>query len=147
MQGGQRSALRSNTSLPGKNTGWVLSSAPSASLVPGSRSAWPTWSIISSASHGSNAELRLLDLKSACRGPPIRKSRRQDRRKTVLRQTRAPVVTPSRRNHPVLRALQIGNPPRESASTPLGISASYRSERSKKPGCPAITVPFHVAMI
>jgi len=35
---------------------------------------------------------------------------------------------------------------KRSSGSPAALSASYRSERSKKPGCPAITVPFQVTM-
>jgi len=68
MQSGQKSGLPLNMFLPGKSTEWALSSAPSGSPAPGSRSAWPTWSIISSASHGSKAELRLLDMETVHQG-------------------------------------------------------------------------------
>ena len=68
MQSGQKSGLPLNMFLPGKSTEWALSSAPSGSPAPGSRSAWPTWSITSSASHGSKAELRLLDMETVHQG-------------------------------------------------------------------------------
>jgi IS5 family transposase len=56
----RRSKIRAHVEhvFAGQSTGWALSCAPSASPVPPSRSAWPIWSIISSASHGSRAELR-----------------------------------------------------------------------------------------
>jgi len=36
---------------------------------------------------------------------------------------------------------------KRSSGSPAAISASHRSERSKKPGCPAIVIPFQVTMI
>lgn len=58
-------ALYSLSDEAGKSTAWALSCAPSASPAPPSRSVWPTFSIISSASPGSRGVLRLLDAKAA----------------------------------------------------------------------------------
>ena len=62
------SAPRSSMCSPARSTAWASSSAPLASPEPQSRSAWPTWSITSSASSGSRGALRPLDVKTGDRG-------------------------------------------------------------------------------
>jgi len=59
-------AQRSSTCSRARSTGWGCSSAPSASPVPGSRSAWRTSPITSSASHGSRGEVRPHSAKTGC---------------------------------------------------------------------------------
>ncbi len=107
MQGAQRYAPPLSMSLPDRNTAWASSSVPSASLVPGSRSAWPTWSITSSALHGSRAELRLHDMEFASRTRPIPRSRRKCSRNAAFHQRRVSFPTPSDQNHPVIRGVQL----------------------------------------
>ena len=107
MQGGQRSARRSSMSLPGKSTAWASSSAPSASLAPGSRSAWPTWSIISSASHGSKGELRLFETGRGRKGTVHPAKPAKTTPKGSQSGCPAPAPLPQPRNAEVFRAVQL----------------------------------------
>jgi len=68
MQGGWRCARLSSTSSPGRSIGWAWWCAPSASPVPGSRSAWPPSPITSSGLPGSRGVLRLRDGDAALNG-------------------------------------------------------------------------------
>lgn len=92
--------------IPGKSIAWASSSVPSASLAPGSRSAWPTWSIISSASHGLKAALRLHDTKT---GPSDRL--RPENQRIGASESALPArwrlrLLPSGHNPTVLRGVQ-----------------------------------------
>lgn len=94
----------------GQKHRWASSSVPSASLAPGSRSAWPTWSIISSASHGLKAALRLHNTKT---GPSDRL--RPDNQRIGASESALParwrlLLRPSGHNPMVLRGVQLGAP-------------------------------------
>ena len=59
--GNPKFAPTSSMFMLAKSIAWGWSCAPSVSPAPPSRSAWPTWSIISSASPGLRAVLRPLE--------------------------------------------------------------------------------------
>lgn len=106
-RGDPKSAPRSSMCSQDKSTEWGWSCSPSVSPAPPSRSAWPTWSITSSAWHGLRGELRLHDIKTAP------KMSRKGQNQTKIKQTAKPfmpsaaIQTPSPQNYCVLRGVQL----------------------------------------
>lgn len=86
-------ARRSSTCSRARSTAWVCSSAPSASLVPGSRSAWRTSPITSTAFPGFEGEVCPRSAKKGCRGARRPRKRRKPGRKGQPSRTQSPDQT------------------------------------------------------